>query len=69
MTKNDLLERVKDLPDDAPINFALFTINKCGDYAWQLLTPTIDHNDPADVIGLGTAPFWTDSIHEMTLSK
>lgn len=65
MTKAELIERIKDLPDNAPIRFVLFTTNKRGAYVWRLMNQTIDHNDPPNIIGLATTPIDYNDIREV----
>jgi hypothetical protein len=67
MTKAELIERMKDLPDDAQITFALFVENRRGVYDWQLLNVNAQfRTDPADTIGLTTCPFHYGKITELS---
>ena len=62
MNKKELLEKLKDLPDDAYIHFCILVPTSKG-WRWQLLNPSIPHEgDPADVIGLVTAPVWRERL-------
>ncbi len=67
MTKAELIERMKDLPDDAQITFALFIEHRTRGYVWQLLNTSAQlDRDPADTIGLTTTPFFYDTIRELS---
>ncbi len=53
MLKSEVIERIKDLPDDAEIVFALFTHTVLRGYHWRLLNQTIHRDgDPTNVISL-----------------